>query len=141
MHRGHGARGAGRPLKGALSPPVHTGSVKHRVLLVEDDEKLGQQVVASLTEAGYDAAWLKDGRLVTPDALQGLSLLILDLANPRRYLEVRGRARVAPDPEYAYAAKFGEKYGMDLSGIDPPGQTRFVVTIEPEKVYAVDLSR
>ena len=69
------------------------------------------------------------------------SLLILDLANPRRYLEARGRACVTPDPDYAHAAKLGEKYVMDLSGIDPPGRARFVVTIEPEKVYAVDLSR
>ena len=30
---------------------------------------------------------------------------------------------------------------MDLSGIDGPGESRVVVTIEPEKVYAVDVSR
>jgi PPOX class probable F420-dependent enzyme len=69
------------------------------------------------------------------------SLLILDLENPARYLEVRGRAQLTPDPEYAYAAKLGAKYGMDLSGIDGPGESRVVVTIEPEKVYAVDMSR
>ncbi len=67
--------------------------------------------------------------------------MIPDLENHRRYLEIRGRARVEPDPENAYATNIGAKYDMDLSGIDPPGQTRFVVTIEPEKVYAVDLSR
>jgi PPOX class probable F420-dependent enzyme len=69
------------------------------------------------------------------------SLLVLDLENPRRYLEVRGRARIEPDPDYAYAAKLGAKYGMNLSGIDGPGESRVVVTIEPERVYAVDLSR
>jgi PPOX class probable F420-dependent enzyme len=69
------------------------------------------------------------------------SLLILDLENPARYLEVRGRAQLAPDPDYAYAAKLGAKYGLDLSGIDGPGETRVVVTIAPEKVYAVDMSR
>jgi PPOX class probable F420-dependent enzyme len=69
------------------------------------------------------------------------SLLVLDLQGPYRYLEVRGRARLTPDPDYAFAAKLGAKYGRDLSQIDPPGQTRFVVTIEPEKIYAVDMSR
>jgi DNA-binding response OmpR family regulator len=68
--------------------------VKHRVLLVEDDEKLGQQVVASLSAAGYEAEWLKDGRLVTPDALAGLSLLILDLMLPGSHgLDVLKRLR------------------------------------------------
>jgi PPOX class probable F420-dependent enzyme len=69
------------------------------------------------------------------------SLLVLDLENPRRYLEVRGRARIEPDADYAYAAKVGAKYGMDVSGLDGPGESRVVVTIEPEKVYAVDMSR
>jgi hypothetical protein len=54
---------------------------------------------------------------------------------------VRGRARLTPDPDYAFAPRLGAKYGMDLSGIDGPGQTRIVVTIEPQKVYAVDMSR
>jgi len=54
---------------------------------------------------------------------------------------VRGRARIEPDPDYAYAAKLGVKYGMDLGGIDGPGESRVVVTIEPEKIYAVDVSR
>jgi PPOX class probable F420-dependent enzyme len=96
-----------------------------------------------LHEDGELKLWLNGTRWKTRNLRERpvCSLLILDLENPRRYLEIRGRARVEPDPEYAYAAKFGAKYGMDLSGIDPPGQTRFVVTIEPEKVYAVDLSR
>jgi PPOX class probable F420-dependent enzyme len=96
-----------------------------------------------LHEDGKLKLWLNGARWKTRNLRErpACSLLVLDLANPRRYLEVRGRARVESDPDYAYAEKFGAKYGMDLSGIDPPGQTRFVVTIEPEKVYAVDLSR
>jgi PPOX class probable F420-dependent enzyme len=31
------------------------------------------------------------------------SLLLLDLKNPYRYLEVRGRARIQPDDDYAFA--------------------------------------
>src|SRR5947208_14778213 len=43
------------------------------------------------------------------------SLLVLDLENPYRYLEVRGRARLEPDDDRAFAAKVGAKYDADLS--------------------------
>jgi PPOX class probable F420-dependent enzyme len=68
------------------------------------------------------------------------SLLILDLANPYRYLEVRGRARIEPDDGYVFADELGKKYGADLRAHDRPGETRVVVTIEPVKVHAVDMS-
>jgi PPOX class probable F420-dependent enzyme len=94
-------------------------------------------------EAGELKLWLNTRRAKTRNLTERpeCSLLVLDLENPRRYLEVRGRARIEADPEYAYATKLGAKYGMDLSGIDGPGESRVVVTIEPEKVYAVDMSR
>jgi len=68
------------------------------------------------------------------------SLLILDVSNPLRYLEVRGRARVEPDGAYEFADAVGAKYGVDLREYDQPGAERVVVTIEPEKVNAVDMS-
>jgi hypothetical protein len=52
---------------------------------------------------------------------------------------VRGRARVEPDDDYAFAAKLGEKYGADLRQYDGPGQSRVVVTVEPTKVYPVNM--
>jgi len=69
------------------------------------------------------------------------ALLILDLANPYRYLEMRGRARIEPDDDYSFADRVGEKYGADLRQHDRPGETRVVVTVEPVKVHAVDMSR
>ena len=68
------------------------------------------------------------------------SLLLLDLENPYRYLEVRGRARVEPDDDYAFADKVGAKYGADLRVHDGPGESRVVVTVEPEKIHPVDMS-
>ena len=65
------------------------------------------------------------------------SLLLLDLQNPYRYLEVRGRARVEPDPEGAFAKRVGDKYGADLQEYDRPGDSRAVVTIEPLKIHPV----
>jgi PPOX class probable F420-dependent enzyme len=68
------------------------------------------------------------------------SLLVLDLENPYRYLEVRGNARIEPDDDYAFARQLGAKYNADLSVHDGPGDSRVVVTIEPANVYAVDMS-
>lgn len=68
------------------------------------------------------------------------SLLLLDLQNPYRYLEVRGRAKIEPDDDHAFARRFGAKYDADLSAYDGPGDSRVVVTLEPSNVYAVDMS-
>jgi PPOX class probable F420-dependent enzyme len=69
------------------------------------------------------------------------SLLIVDLRNPYRYLEVRGRAHLEPDDDYAFARKVGAKYGgADLKEHDQSGESRVVVTIEPVKIHAVDMS-
>jgi PPOX class probable F420-dependent enzyme len=68
------------------------------------------------------------------------SLFILDLASPYRYLEIRGRARIEPDDDYAFADKVGAKYGgVDLRPMDQPGESRVVVTIEPVKIRPVNM--
>jgi len=67
------------------------------------------------------------------------SLLILDLGMPYRYLEVRGDAEVSADPDYVFADKVGAKYGADLRVHDQPGQSRYVVTIRPTRVNAVNM--
>ena len=49
---------------------------------------------------------------------------------------------VSPDDDYAFADKVGAKYGgIDLRTIDQPGESRVVVTIEPVRINAVDMSR
>jgi PPOX class probable F420-dependent enzyme len=72
----------------------------------------------------------------------GVSLFLLDLANPLRYLEVRGDADIAPDDDYSFADRLAAKYGegVDLRQMDDPGQTRVVVTIKPTRIVAVDMS-
>jgi len=67
------------------------------------------------------------------------SVLLLDLQNPYRYLEIRGRARLEAD-DGALASKVGAKYGADLQAYDQPGDSRVAVTIEPLKVHGVDMS-
>ena len=67
------------------------------------------------------------------------SLLLLDLEMPYRYLEIRGRARVVPDDDYAVARKVGAKYNADLKMHDKPGENRVVVTIDPVAIYPVNM--
>ena len=67
------------------------------------------------------------------------TVLILDLANPYRYLEIRGDAEVAPDDDYSFAARLGAKYDADLRDRDQPGDTRVIVTIRPTRINAVTM--
>jgi PPOX class probable F420-dependent enzyme len=86
---------------------------------------------------------LNDSRLKTKNlmARPRCSLFILDLANPFRYLDVRGTAVLEPDDDYVFADRVGAKYdGADLRAHDGPGERRVVVTIEPTNVFAVDMN-
>jgi PPOX class probable F420-dependent enzyme len=67
------------------------------------------------------------------------TLFFLDLANPYRYLEVRGDAHLVPDDDYAFADRVAAKYNADLREMDQPGERRVVVTVQPVRVNAVDM--
>jgi two-component system response regulator MtrA len=59
--------------------------VSNRILLVEDDLALGQQVVQTLSQAGFDPHWIQDGdaaRGVDPDEYR---VIVLDLMLPGTY--------------------------------------------------------
>jgi PPOX class probable F420-dependent enzyme len=62
------------------------------------------------------------------------TFFILDRKNPQRTLEIRAQAEIIPDREYEFADKVGRKYKADLRTIDPPGQYRYQVVLEPLKV-------
>jgi hypothetical protein len=56
-------------------------------------------------------------------------------------MDIRGRAEIEPDEDYAFASKLGAKYGgADLKERDRPGESRVVVTIVPSNVYAVNMA-
>jgi PPOX class probable F420-dependent enzyme len=96
-----------------------------------------------LFEDGKVKISLNDSRLKTKNlqARPQCSLFILDLANPFRYLDVRGAAVLEDDGDYEFAKRVGAKYGgADLSEHDGPGERRVVVTIEPANVFAVDMN-
>ena len=62
------------------------------------------------------------------------AVLLLDLANPGRYVEIRGDSEIEPDDAYAFANRIGAKYAADLRKMDKPGESRVVVTIRPKRV-------
>lgn len=69
--------------------------MSNRILLVEDDVALGQQVVHTLSQAGFDPHWVQDGdeaRDLDPDAY---SVIVLDLMLPGTYgMDLLKRYRV-----------------------------------------------
>jgi len=66
------------------------------------------------------------------------SLLILDLAVPQRYLEIRGDVEIEPD-DGSFVAKVGKKYNVDMSQWDQPGETRVIARVIPSRIHAVDM--
>ncbi len=53
-----------------------------KILLVEDDEKLGLQIVQHLRGAGFELSWLVDGASAMKVEPEGFELLVLDLMLP-----------------------------------------------------------
>jgi len=56
-----------------------------RILLVEDDEALGRQVVGHLESAGFTVRWIKDGDEAAREDPAPYALAILDLMLPGAY--------------------------------------------------------
>jgi len=56
-----------------------------RILLVEDDKKLGAQIVQHLSRAGYDPTWIEDGDAAANVDPRGFALVVLDLMLPGTY--------------------------------------------------------
>ncbi len=57
-------------------------TMAERVLVIEDDAKLGAQVVEHLRRAGYETAWWQDGNAIVMGERPEAALVILDLMLP-----------------------------------------------------------
>ena len=69
-----------------------------KVLVVEDDERLGRQVADTLAEAGYEPVWIRDGRSVAREQFEDASLVVLDLMLPGEHgLDILKRLRQESD--------------------------------------------
>jgi len=56
-----------------------------RILFLEDDRELGEQVSQRLRAAGFEVTWWTEGRRLSPTDTAGLALVILDLMLPGTY--------------------------------------------------------
>jgi PPOX class probable F420-dependent enzyme len=92
----------------------------------------GDQIALSLNTARQ--------KLKNLETEPACALLILDVANPYRYVEIRGTAVVEPDDDMEFARQVGAKYHADLREHDVPGDRRVMVRIVPVRVRAVDMS-
>lgn len=57
--------------------------MSERILLVEDDEALGRQIVQHLQGEGFTCVWWREGRVITAENLPEVALAILDLMVPK----------------------------------------------------------
>jgi PPOX class probable F420-dependent enzyme len=87
----------------------------------------------------WDGRYLRFSQLAQRQKVRNLrrdprvAVSIVDPANPYRYLEMRGVARIEPDPDLAFVDKVTFKYlreGRDPAR-NPPGEERVVVVVEP----------
>ena len=94
-----------------------------------------------LADGDTVATSLNSSRQKTKNLLANpaVSVFLLDLAVPYRYLEIRGDAEITPDDDYSFADRLGAKYQADLRNHDRPGEYRVVVTVRPTRVNAVDM--
>jgi hypothetical protein len=95
-----------------------------------------------LTEGGQVAMSLNTRRqkVKNLETEPACTVLLLDLQNPYRYLEIRGTAVVSPDDDRAFAQRVGAKYNADLRQHDAPEDRRVIVRVVPVHVNAVDMS-
>lgn len=64
-----------------------------------------------------------------------MSLSVLDPENPYSYIEVRGRlVDVTPDPEAAFYARLGRRYGSSGQENTPDKADRVILAMSIEKV-------
>ena len=83
------------------------------------------------------ADWNTKTQGVVQSALQAnpkVSFMIIDPANPYKYVELRGDAEISADDDYSFANQLGAKYGADLRDRDKPGEARVAVTIKPARI-------
>ena len=87
-------------------------------------------------EDGELKSWLSDARQKVKNLMKRpeFSFFILDVANPARYLAVRGRTELAPDPDCVFGERVGKKYHVDVRRLLQEGETRYVVTFKPLRI-------
>jgi PPOX class probable F420-dependent enzyme len=111
------------PHTAVLSTANADGRPQSTVIFVKRD---GDDVVFSTIK----------GRLKTRNMLRDPRVSLLVLANPGRYVEIRGTVGITEDPEKKLLF---EMYDRHMGGKTPPPEPeaeRLIVRITPEKLYS-----
>ncbi len=109
-----------------------------RILLVEDDDALGQGIRVALKPEGYTVDWLQDG----VSALHALShesfdLLVLDLGLPRLDgMQVLQRLRAASNPIPVLVLTARDAASDRIAGLDAGGDDYLVKPFDVEELKA-----
>jgi len=109
-----------------------------RLLLVEDDKMIGEQLLDLLRAEGYAVDWVRDGELAdTALAAQSYDLLILDLGLPKRdgMQVLRGlRARKDPLPVLITTAR--DALEQRIAGLDAGADDYVLKPFELDELLA-----
>ncbi len=109
-----------------LSPatPEEGGAKTMRILLVEDNEDLGEAIERRLRDAGHSVEWLRDGdAAIEIAASETFDVVALDLTLPGRdgisvLAELRGRKSETPVLVMTARAEIDDKVGLLDRGAD-----------------------
>jgi len=107
------------------------------VTTVRPDGLLSVHPVSVIAEPGrLSFSTMKDrGKVRNLRQDDRVSVCIPDPANPLRYIEVRGRARLEDDHDRAFIDRIAREFmGLDRYPYDPPGAERITVVVEIEQV-------
>ena len=120
-------------------PDSHADLLQSRVAIMATVGPDGRPQVSALWFLAQDGTVrisLNTSRQKTKNLKRNpkVSVILLDHANPHRYVELRGDAEIEPDNDYKFADLVGGKYGVDLRSRDRAGESRVIVTIHPLRV-------
>lgn len=109
-----------------------------RLLLVEDDDLLGDAICTGLTQEGYTVDWMKDG-ISAEGALKAehFDLVVLDLGLPRRSgLEVLKTLRASGNPIPVLILTARDMVSDRVQGLDSGADDYFVKPFDMDELCA-----
>lgn len=109
-----------------------------RILLVEDDQQLGDGLTIGLRQSGFAVDWLKDGHMAD-QALQSeaFDLVVLDLGLPRLSgMEVLNRARQRGQTMPILILTARDATGDKVAGLDSGADDFLVKPIDLDELTA-----
>jgi two-component system OmpR family response regulator/two-component system response regulator QseB len=109
-----------------------------RVLLVEDDEMIGQSLKQALGSAGWSVDWVKDGLLAQSALADGdYACMLLDLGLPRRDgMEVLRQARAEGDRTPVVVLTARDSVDARVTGLDFGADDYLVKPYELQELLA-----